>query len=587
MFGAMPTADAESTPPRVWSWTAAALVAALFLARGILFLYRSHPADDAYILFGYVKRFVAGDGIVFYPGGPHAEGATDFLWFLALSGLHALGIDIVIAAALLNAAGGALIGGCIGGAVLGRRTRVETPLLLVALIPVALAGAAVAAILGFSSLFFSGVAAGCLLLCLSALRGERTNAGRIPWAALLLALIRPDGVVLGAGFALVGWIGASRAGVARAYLLRCLGAAAVGATYFAWRWSYFGLALPLPLYVKGHAAREIGADLLSDPAAAFAGADMNFGWLRHVEGGWPLLAALAFVLLLRKVRAGEYLLVALPLLLHLVVLGLARQSQNLAFRFQAPEQTGLLFLLVLAAAATVAAQGSKAARVLVGLVVVAGTIPSLVFYQLSRRGLAVYETERSYVDVFGPALGGILAPSDSVVICDQAGRIPYWSKARMFDMVGLNTARTALAPPDAAYLASLDPDVVLVYLAKTVSDLEERLGSRPERVVALDTEVLRASIRQEHREVFEHGLAEFGQSAVPDRACNLIASKFLVDSGAYDLYAARYMGTFRHVYGLKRGHPRAAAILEALRASERPEAYRTYARLAGFPFAGG
>ena len=589
MSGEMPTADAERSPAtpaiptRAWSWTAALVVAGLFLARGLVFLYRSHPQEDAYILFGYVRRFVAGDGIVFYPGGPHAEGATDFLWFLLLSGLHALGLDIALAAHLVNAAGGALLGGLIGGAVLGGKRTPESPFLRFALLPAALAGGAIAALVGFSSLFFSGVAAWCLALAFSSLRGEAKSAVRIPFAALLLALIRPDGVVLGAGFALVGWVGAARSGVVRTFLLRCLLVVAIGAAYFVWRWRYFGLLLPLPLYAKGHAARDLGADLLSEPGAFFAGGEMNLGWLLHVGGGWPILAALLLVLSLRRVRTSDFVLALLPLVLHVFVLGLARQSQNVAFRFQAPAQAGLLLALVLAAAATARSLAPVGARALVGFVVVLGTAPSLLFYHLSKKGFRVYEIERSYVDVFGPRLGEILEPEDSVVLCDQAGRIPYWSRARMYDMVGLNTAHTARVPPDRAYLASLDPDVVLVYLGKSVSSLEDHLKPHTEPVVPIDPAALARSIRPEHRELFENGLPEYGRSSIPDRACNVISTRFLVDSGAYDLYAVRYMGTFRHVYGLKRGYPRSAAIVEALRESSRPEAYRTYAEIAGFP----
>jgi hypothetical protein len=577
--------DAEPSPARRWSRAGAALVAALFLTRGIAFLYRSHPQEDAYILFGYVKRFVAGDGIVFYAGGPHAEGATDFLWFLLLSGLHAVGIDIALAAEILNAAGGALLGGLLAGAVLGRRRGAETPFLFFPLLPAALGGAAVAALVGFSSLFYSGVAAFGLALCLAGLGGD-ARARWIPCVALLLALIRPDGVVLGAGFVLVGWIAAARASTVRGYLLRCLAVAAVGAVYFVWRWNYFGLLLPLPLYAKGHAARDLGADVLSEPGAFFAGAEMNLGWLRHVGGAWPILAALVLVLLVRRVRVGDFVLAALPLVLHVLVLGLARQSQNIAFRFQAPAQTGLLLLLVVAAARTAASLESQPARLLVGLVVLCGSAPSLLFYHFSKQGMRVYEIERSYVDVFGPRLGAILEPADKVVLCDQAGRIPYWSRAQMFDMVGLNTEHTALAPPDAAYLAGLDPDLVLVYLGKKVSDLEERLRANPESVVPIDAATLAASIRPAHRELYDRGIAEYGRTSIPDLACNVITTRFLVDSSKYDLFAVRYMGTFRHVYGLKRGHPRAGAILEALRACERPEAYRTYAEIAGFPFAG-
>jgi hypothetical protein len=116
-----------------------------------------------------------------------------------------------------------------------------------------------------------------------------------------------------------------------------------------------------------------------------------------------------------------------------------------------------------------------------------------------------------------------------------------------------------------------------------VSDIHDRLGGNSESVVPIDPATLSASVRPEYRELFEHGLAEYGRGAIPDRASNVITSKYLVDSGAYDLYAVRYFGTFRHVYGLKRGFPRAAAIVDALRESERPENYRSYAEIAGYP----
>src|SRR4051794_20721879 len=67
------------------------------LGLGLSVLYVSHPHEDAYILFKYVRNFTSGLGIVFNAGGPHAEGATDFLWFALLSAFTWIGFDVAVA----------------------------------------------------------------------------------------------------------------------------------------------------------------------------------------------------------------------------------------------------------------------------------------------------------------------------------------------------------------------------------------------------------------------------------------------------------------------------------------------------------
>src|SRR5260221_6989417 len=576
-----PSSDRGRAEAR-WIRGAAIASGLLFLIRAVLFLYRSHPQDDAYILFGYVRRFVAGEGIVFYPGGPHAEGATDFLWFAALSLLHRLGLDIALSACLLNAAAGALLGGLLAGAIARSSASTTHRVLLLGLLaPAALAGGAIAAAIGFGSLFFSAAAAWALVLAVEAIEGgARAESAilAIPYVGLLLALIRPDGVVLGAAFVLVGAVSARRESCTRPFARRVLLVAALGAAYFAWRWSYFGLPLPLPLYVKGHAARE------SSGTAMLAGAGSVGGWFLHPSGGWPLLLALVLVLAIgggenRGPRLSPLGIAAAPFLAHLAVLSFARQSQNAALRFEAPAQTALLCLLAIGAVRAMEIRGSSAMRCLVAVLALAGGAVGVV---AGVKMLATYERLRTYVDVFGPRLGAILEPGDRVALGDQAGRIPYWTSARMFDLVGLNTERTALAPPDGAYLASLDPDVFLLYTGANTFDLPAMSGD----VVPLRVEDLSKSVRPEFRRMYEHGIAQYGSTSIPDNACNVIAAKFLADSDRYDLYAVKYMASYKHVYALKRGFPRAPEILDALRASAKPEAYRSYAQVVGLPFAG-
>ena len=90
---------------------------ALFFAIGYERINNAHPHEDAYILFRYVENIVAGHGIAFNVGGPRSEGATDFLWLMLVSGSTALGLDVAVAALILNSIGAALIGTLLAGSL--------------------------------------------------------------------------------------------------------------------------------------------------------------------------------------------------------------------------------------------------------------------------------------------------------------------------------------------------------------------------------------------------------------------------------------------------------------------------------------
>ena len=71
-------------------------------------LAAGHLDEDAYILFTYSTHLAQGHGIVWDLAHGPAEGATDFLWMVALAGLEYTGLDVGAAAALLNSLGFAL-----------------------------------------------------------------------------------------------------------------------------------------------------------------------------------------------------------------------------------------------------------------------------------------------------------------------------------------------------------------------------------------------------------------------------------------------------------------------------------------------
>ena len=65
-------------------------------------LLNGHLHEDAYILFIYAENLANHNFIGYSLGTGRAEGATDFLWMIILSGLVYLGLDIGWAAAILN-----------------------------------------------------------------------------------------------------------------------------------------------------------------------------------------------------------------------------------------------------------------------------------------------------------------------------------------------------------------------------------------------------------------------------------------------------------------------------------------------------
>ncbi|MDB4981603.1 MAG: hypothetical protein JWM82_2355, partial [Myxococcales bacterium] len=254
----------------------AALTGVIFAFVGYRTLVSGYPYEDAYILFRYARHLAAGDGIVFNVGGPHAEGATDFLWMVTLAGLNRFGIDVAIAAVMLNAAGAALLAYLLCRTLQGSGGGVAKMLAYVLVIPVVvLSGAALAAYGGFSAMLYSALV---VLLLHVVVRGGPRARLSIPFLALTLALFRPDGVVLGATFVVGGAFAAKRSAegesALRSYLFASALSGLLGIVYFAWRWHYFGLLLPLPLYVKAHPN-------LSEKAAPFP------GWLQRVFTTFP------------------------------------------------------------------------------------------------------------------------------------------------------------------------------------------------------------------------------------------------------------------------------------------------------------
>lgn len=262
MHPAHPAPSATAAPlepiPRTGPRDVLALIAivalnALALWRG--FDFQLPPYEDAAILMRYAEHIAAGHGFVWNIGEPPVDGATDFLFLMALAALGKTGLSIERATQVLGIVPHVLT--CLFLYVGVRRLHGGprwTALLSAACLTVGPGLRYVEAY--FGTPFFAMFSATTWYLAYAMFKRGVTTARSVGFAvsSLLLGLTRPDGVFLAcfilAGLVLCrGWRASRR--VVRDFALIF---GVLGGVYFLCRWSYFGHPLPNPFYVKGGGA---------------------------------------------------------------------------------------------------------------------------------------------------------------------------------------------------------------------------------------------------------------------------------------------------------------------------------------------
>lgn len=213
------------------------------------------PAEDAAILMRYAKHAAAGHGIVWNIGEAPVDGATDFLFMLAVAAIVKCGAGLEAATrALILAAHAATAGlAYLAARQIGGASR-----------PWALATAAYV-ILGPGTLYLSAYfgapvfafAAALAWTCALAIIAGKTSAAWPPlfaFCSLLTGLIRPEGVILSLLMLIAVIVAIGARGAIRAAAWFAAVFATLGLAYFVWRWDYFGQPLPNPFYKKGGGA---------------------------------------------------------------------------------------------------------------------------------------------------------------------------------------------------------------------------------------------------------------------------------------------------------------------------------------------
>lgn len=432
--GAAPTLN-NAPAPTASIWPAIA-AGALFTAAALAIMYFGHLHEDAYILFQYSANLAAGNGIAFDLASGHAEGATDFLWMTALALLAYLKVLPGVGAAILNGVGLAAL----SHIIIRLRGRVDLVSLL-AIAMIALSGGTAASLGGFSALAYGGFFA---VLLYNALQRNYTSAVIL---GMLLALFRPDGVLLAAGTVIAMFIHADAAG-RRTLVKAAAGATIAGLLYFWWRMDYFGLPLPLPLIVKSQGG-SVGGSIKESLSA------INLFVLLLV----PILVyAYRHTITLLSKREYAVLLAGPGILLF--ALSFAHQSQNIGNRFQFP----IIVALVLCYLLMMRSIGERSRAPLTALT------GAIAIWCIVSGSNTVHVTTNSlasdvYINSF-PQLLRENGPRIDNIAITEAGRFPYWYNARqMTDLVGLNSAIAAISGPAQA-LEESKPSLIFVHHAK-------------------------------------------------------------------------------------------------------------------------
>ena len=392
------------------------------------------PAEDAVILHQY-SRNVAEHGVIsYYAGGPHAEGATDFLWMLLVAASMRFGLSPAMFTAAVNFVCLLLLGVLLLrlAEVRAKPTRVFMVAGAAGLLPQIVAAGAGFAVLPDALLLALMVSSFiCQRVALTAALG------------LLVCLFRPDGIVIVVPLLVFLLLppGNRGARAVRILLLFVL----PGLAYFLWRMAYFNALFPLPFTVKSDVHRTLGVLVPHSFTSSLKYVFLDSALLLPLW--WP--------------RAGRLLQPATrPLALSLLVVPTLfywamRLDQNVGDRF--------FFYLPIAAALLIALHWPVLEERERRLVLRIGFAASMVF----TLGPLLREI-RSFRDYQFNQVAGIAAdlqrlPARDSLLTTEAGFITYGSGWVAYDAWGLNTQRFAQHLIQPSDVVALQPDLIVLH----------------------------------------------------------------------------------------------------------------------------
>ncbi len=420
---------------------AGATLGGLALAAGLhtaALLYIRHGfVDDSFIFFRYAENLVSGQGLVWNIGEAPVEGHSSFLWLLLLSAVHlATGIELPALGYWLG-----IVASLAALLLAWRLTRkwlspAQQPFAVLA--PIVLAASPLLARHAINGLETSLTVLFYLAMSIlwATARFDRPGSVALVGIACFLGLlIRPDSPAFSVpGSALAVALAASTRGVAlRNLAVFGLSFAISLGSFLLWKFAIFGALLPLPALIKFSPA-ELYSDgpefrRMLNLWLGFAGLLAPTGML-----GLAGAAMLRFKLPTgtAPVIAGSlgfacYMLTTVPIM-------------NFDWRLHYPVMPPILAL-----ALALWCEGISRYKAEIAMPRAVSTVltVSIVWLVLDGASLANSTRGSARQDLVTAgrheALGRALAEVPDVTVAySESGRVPFYSKARVFDVAGIN-----------------------------------------------------------------------------------------------------------------------------------------------------
>lgn len=400
---------------------------AIFVAGTFLFL--DWIPDDAYISYRYAENLASGHGLVFNPG-ERVEGFSNPLWTVTLALLRWLGFNVPAAALLLSLACAYLV--VMLSLQLFERIapdeaslRLPFGLALVASLPMVFWASSGMETHAEAALVLVGA-----LLHLRALSANRPQLEPAAAAAFAgVALIRPEGVALLAVHAAMVLVN-HRWRPPRVVWVGLLAAGAVALLAWLGSWVYYGELLPNTYWAKPGASFDY-----PDPIAR----GLRYLWRYGLISGLLLFVpTLLFVpLTLPAWRASAYVwALAQTQVAFIVFVG----GDVLLFDRFAVVLQPLVLALALMGAVSLAARGGRLRVTVMAVVWMATAVCVGLNGARAQRALSKYCEHDWMHSGIHVAIGEVLPdvlPEGSTLLLNEVGAIPYYSRMRTIDMIGL------------------------------------------------------------------------------------------------------------------------------------------------------
>ena len=390
-----------------------------------------HPAEDAAILYSYSENLADTGKIVYNINGEKTEGATDFLWMILISVMYKAGINSYGAAVFLN-----FIGLIISYVLLIKILKIEEKIILQILLGLTfvLSSQIFASIQGFSANFF------LMFIILAFYFYNKSNYVLFVISFTILCLIRPDGILIAIPAIFLDLI--LNKDKRKYKLIIILTAYLIpGLIYFVWRFNYFGMLLPLPIYVKSDA----------DKVLFIIPATLKYLFHYIIFHVIILICAIIFGKLILKEKVDKDMIIIASSMVIIPILAYSTMtlSQNIGDRFMITVYFGLIISVFYFL--------RNKQNVLIFFILIFLIFRFPIFINNFTKTL---EIENEQMVDFSKDLSKL--PKGKLAV-SEAGRLQYYSKWETIDLLGLNDKEIAKSVVDSLMLCRLNPDLFVLH----------------------------------------------------------------------------------------------------------------------------